>query len=52
MFFPEPSGGKSYAPDSILRVPKSNSKLLGLELPRRESRSEINSMPMIPFDTE
>ena len=29
MFFPEPSGGKSYAPDSILKVPRSNSKRLG-----------------------
>ena len=40
--FPEPSGGKSYALNSILKVPKSNSKALGSELPRRESRSEIN----------
>ena len=29
MPFPEPSGGKSYALNSILRVPRSNSKLLG-----------------------
>ena len=42
MFFPEPSGGKSYALNSILRVPRSNSKLPGLDLPRKESRSASN----------
>ena len=29
MLFPEPSGGKSYGLNSILRVPRSNSKSLG-----------------------
>ena len=29
MLFPEPSGGKSYALNSILKVPRSNSKALG-----------------------
>ena len=29
MLFPEPSGGKSYALNSNLRVPRSNSKALG-----------------------
>ena len=45
--FPEPSAGKSHAPDSILRVLRSNSKPLGLDLPRRESRSEINFLLVI-----
>ena len=41
LFF-EPSGGRSCAPDSILKVPKSSSKISSFELPRREPRSEVN----------
>ena len=44
IFFFEPSGGKSHAPDSILRVRRSNSKALGSNClgGNREAKSIFN----------
>ena len=47
MFFPEPSGGKLHAPDSILSGLRPNSNILGFRPRRFPARPQEHSYPSI-----